>query len=93
MEIAYYFSALPYIVANAYIKDNVGKEGSFEAESDQKSSLAMLGFSLGKCLTAYIFGKMSAKTERRTSTNLAAITSGAVLLLHTLIASIIQVFG
>ena len=91
MEIAYCFSALPYIVSRAFIKENEGKEGSFEAESDQKSSLAMLGFALGKCISLYVYGKMPAKSERRLATNLATLISCCVLFLHTLMASLSKV--
>lgn len=64
MELAYYLTALPHMVAAAFMHIHNG-ERSYYLESDQKASIVMIGLALGRFITILIMGEFASKITKK----------------------------
>ena len=86
MTMAYYFSTLSFMAGNSFMEGQTEKTKNNMAESNQKMSLAMLGFALGKCLTSFLAERIAAGMKS-TLKNHVLLIVGGLCILFTLIVS------
>lgn len=91
MENAYVLAAFPYLAANAWIIQHQGQP-SAEFESCQKAALAMLGFSIGKCLFKFeSLANFEEGMAKNTLRKVASVASLIAVLFQILIAYVLRV--
>lgn len=85
MQMVYVYTMLGYLVARSYKKE---KHTSKLPEAEQKASMALLGFAIGKFIFSFFFNNVVIALPRFMCLCVTGAVCAITLLIHTLVCSL-----